>query len=110
MKILEPGCGTGRLTRILADRVGARGLVIAMDISAGMIDECRNRMGSLTNVQVLCVAVEDHQFSTEEFDAIVCHQVFPHFDDKSEVVSLLSRILKPSGRLWVIFHFVNHGN
>lgn len=106
MKILEPGCGTGRLTRILADRVGARGFVIAMDISAGMIDECRNRMGSLTNVQVSCVAVEDHEFSADKFDAIVCYQVFPHFDEKTQVISLFSRILKPLGKL-VIFHLIN---
>lgn len=106
MKILEPGCGIGRLTEILADRVGARGFVIAMDISALMIDECRDRVRLLTNVQVSCAAVEDHEFSADEFDAIVCHQVFPHFDDKRKVISLFSRILKPLGKL-VIFHLIN---
>lgn len=105
-KILEPGCGTGRLTEILADRVGARGFVIAMDISERMVDECQDRVSSLENVQVLCAAVEDHQFSKNEFDAIVCHQVFPHFDDKSTVLNLFSRIVKPLGKL-VIFHLIN---
>ncbi|MGC8602722.1 MAG: class I SAM-dependent methyltransferase [Desulfomonilaceae bacterium] len=88
MRILEPGCGTGRLTRILADRVGATGFVLAMDISERMVDECREKVNSLTNVQVSCAAVENHDFSTSQFDAIICHQVFPHFDDKNKVTHL----------------------
>ncbi len=91
---------------ILADRVGPKGSVIAMDISARMINECREKVNLLTNVQVPCAAVEDHEFSADEIDAIVCHQVFPHFDDKTQVISLFSRILKPLGKL-VIFHLIN---
>jgi ubiquinone/menaquinone biosynthesis C-methylase UbiE len=106
MSILEPGCGTGRLTRILADRVGPGGRVLAMDISAKMVDACLRKLRSTGHVVVLCAAVEEYPLSAREFDAIICHQVFPHFDDKPRVLSLFSKALAPSGVL-IVYHFIN---
>jgi len=41
--VLEPGCGSGRLTEILADAVGSDGRVVIMDISPQMVAACRAR-------------------------------------------------------------------
>ena len=105
-KILEPGCGTGRLTRILADRVGSNGEVLAVDISPKMIEACLRNVAQRANVEAVCAAVEDYPLPPGAFDAVVCHQVFPHFDDKLQVLCLFAKILKPQGTL-VIFHFIN---
>jgi ubiquinone/menaquinone biosynthesis C-methylase UbiE len=104
--VVEPGCGTGRLTEILADWVGSGGLIIALDISPRMIEACRRRLGARRNVKIQCAAVEDFAFPKEASDIVICHNVFPHFDDKAGALSILSATLKPGGKL-MVFHFEN---
>jgi len=105
-QVLEPGCGTGRLTMLLADAVGPTGRVVALDISARMVQACRNRVGERQYVQVLQSAIEEYTVEPEAFDVAVCHQVFPHLDDTSSALANLVRSLKPGGRLLVV-HFAN---
>jgi ubiquinone/menaquinone biosynthesis C-methylase UbiE len=104
--VLEPGCGTGRLTEILANAVGSSGRVLALDFSAKMVKACRDRIGPRENVTVFRAALEDYPVEPEAFDACVCHQVFPHFDDPAVALAICARSLKPGGRLLVV-HFRN---
>jgi len=106
VSVLEPGCGTGRLTAILADAVGPAGRVLALDISPKMVQACRDRIGQRQNVQVLQAALEEYVGEPEVFDVAICHQVFPHFEDKAAVLATLVRSLKRGGRLLVV-HFAN---
>lgn len=106
MRILEPGCGTGRLTEILAEAVGPCGRVLALDISAAMVQACRDRIGERLTVEVVQAAIEDYALEPDGFDLAVCHQVLPHFDDPAAVCARLARALKPGGRLLVV-HFAN---
>jgi demethylmenaquinone methyltransferase/2-methoxy-6-polyprenyl-1,4-benzoquinol methylase len=104
MHVLEPGCGTGRLTGILAEAVGPHGRVLALDISAAMAPACRDRIGERTNVRALQAAIEDCAVEPDSFDVVVCHQVIPHFDDPRVALATITRGLKPGGRL-VVVHF-----
>jgi demethylmenaquinone methyltransferase/2-methoxy-6-polyprenyl-1,4-benzoquinol methylase len=106
MSVLEPGCGTGRLTAILADAVGPTGQVLALDISARMIQVCGDRVGERAQVRLLQAALEDYVVEPGLFDVAVCHQVFPHFEDKAAALAALVRSLKRGGRLLVV-HFAN---
>jgi ubiquinone/menaquinone biosynthesis C-methylase UbiE len=105
-KVLEPGCGTGRLTEILSNHVGQAGLVVALDISPMMVDAARHRTGVRPNIQIHQCAIEEFWVKMEEYDLIVCHQVFPHFEDKRKVLKALASALKPKGRI-VVIHFIN---
>ncbi|MBN2402142.1 MAG: methyltransferase domain-containing protein [Spirochaetes bacterium] len=105
-KLLEPGCGTGRLTEILADHVGADGLVVALDISPKMAEAALARTGMSPNVKLYTAALEDFPVDNYMFDNIICHQVFPHFEDKQKALSLLYKCLKKGGRI-AVFHFIN---
>jgi len=105
-KILEPGCGTGRLTEILSNHVGKSGLVVALDISPMMVEAARRRTGVRPNTEIHQCAVEEFWMKMEEYDLIVCHQVFPHFEDKRKVLKALASALKPKGRI-IVIHFIN---
>jgi ubiquinone/menaquinone biosynthesis C-methylase UbiE len=104
-RILEPGCGTGRLTKILSDRVEKEGLVVALDISPGMVDEARRRTGARRNVEIHLGPVENFPIKKNSYDFIICHQVFPHFEDKKKALMILSKLLNPNGRL-IVIHFI----
>ncbi len=106
MQVLEPGCGTGRLTAILADLVGPNGYILALDISPKMIESARRRIGRRDNISLECAPVESYSFAPKSFDVVICHNTFPHFDDKPKVVSHLAAGLKSGGKL-IVFHFMN---
>lgn len=106
VKVIEPGCGTGRLTRIIAERIGPNGVVQASDISPKMMERASRRLEGYSNVQLTCGTIEDATLHPASFDAVICHNVFPHFDDKYEVVTKLRSALKPSG-LFVVSHLMS---
>ena len=106
LTILEPGCGTGRLTEVLSNQVGAKGKVVALDISPRMIDVARERLSGHQNVEIHTAAIEDFPLKRESFDLILCHQVFPHFEVKAKVLKVLAGALKPGHRL-IVIHFIN---
>lgn len=104
-KILEPGCGTGRLTEILSEHAGHSGSVVALDISPGMVEEARRRTSGRKNVEIHLCPVEDFPMENKSYDLVMCHQVFPHFENREKVLRRLYRALKEEGRL-IVIHFI----
>ena len=106
MNVLEPGCGAGRLTMILSDRVGPEGRVTALDISPAMIRAAEKRTRYRANARVYWDAIESFPLPGKAYDLILCHQVFPHFADKAKALRIMKPALKPDGKL-ILFHFIN---
>lgn len=106
MALLEPGCGTGRLTRVLGEIVGPEGSVLAMDISGRMVEIARERCAGLDQVRIVQADLETCELPDPGFDAVACHQVFPHFNDRPRSLRRFAECLNPSGRL-VISHFIS---
>lgn len=105
LSILEPGCGTGRLTEILAHGVGDQGRVVAIDLSSKMIEVARRRVKDSSNVVIQQLALEDLPLQEKSLDLVLCHQVFPHLEDKEGNLERMAWALKSGGRL-VIFHLI----
>jgi ubiquinone/menaquinone biosynthesis C-methylase UbiE len=51
--VLDAGCGTGACLPELARRVGSSGLVVGIEPSKPLLDQARQRAGSLANVRLL---------------------------------------------------------
>ena len=105
VRLLEPGCGTGRLTVLLAGKVGPKGRVVATDISPLMVAEARSKLERCSQASIHLGPAEALCGYDGMFDCVLCHQVFPHFEDKLNTLDKLTRMLKPDGRL-VISHFI----
>ena len=104
-KIIEPGCGSGRLTALIAEKCGNSGKVTALDVSPEMIRIAKERLTNYNSVEVSCISVEDANFEFESYDVVICHQVFPHFENKKTVTAKLVNALK-SGGYFIISHFI----
>ncbi|MFC1490269.1 class I SAM-dependent methyltransferase [Candidatus Latescibacterota bacterium] len=100
-KILEPGCGSGRLTVELAKRVGDNGEIIGCDISEEMISRAQKRELD-RNVTFLKSPVTAIPVKDNYFDIVMCFQVFPHFSERIKALNEIYRVLKPNGFLWIV--------
>ena len=107
MTVLEPGCGAGRMTRLLARAVGPSGRVIACDISERMLEAARRNVPG-SNVEFHAVSAEETELEENSLDAVLCFDVFPHFDDPAALLDRLHRALKPGGQLIVAHHPGRH--
>ena len=106
LRVLEPGCGTGRLTERLVLEVGRLGYVVAVDISPRMVAHARMNLSDYDKVEIHLGPVEEKIGFENYFDVAICHQVFPHFADQANALSKISSMLKPGGRL-VISNFIS---
>ncbi|MEW6360217.1 MAG: methyltransferase domain-containing protein [Planctomycetota bacterium] len=101
MTILEPGCGSGRLTKILSERVGPGGRIIAVDISPQMIEVC-GRATKNRNVRAILGEVEKVEMEPQSVDLVLCFAAFPHFNDKPAALRAFKSCLKPDGCLAIV--------
>ena len=95
ISVLDVACGTGVLFPFYKER--NVGLLTAVDISSQMVRVAREKFP--TN-NIICADVETIEFS-QEFDAIMVFNAFPHFLDPDNLIKVLASHLKAGGRLTV---------
>jgi SAM-dependent methyltransferase len=98
-RVLDVGCGTGRLARYIAERVGPVGSVVGIDPLAERIAVARANAGSLSFE--VGQAEDLSAFASETFDAVCMSAVFHWVSDKPRALSEIRRVLRPGGRLGV---------
>ncbi len=98
LRLLEIGCGIGRMTRHLAEAFGE---VHSTDVSAEMINQARERMRDYPNVFLYETSGVDFAGLPDDyFDVIFSVYVFQHVPDVSVIHSNIRdacRVLRPGG-------------
>ena len=99
--LLEAGCGTGRMTRILSGTVRE---IVAIDFSFESLRVNRRKLlaAGVTNVHLVQADLCRLPFAECAFDRVVSCQVLEHVpgpDARAAAVSSLSAVLKPGGTL-----------
>jgi trans-aconitate 2-methyltransferase len=93
--VLDAGCGSGRITEALVERL-PQGRAIAVDQSASMVDAARERLGQRADVRV----VDLLELSLEEpVDAILSTATFHWIADHDLLFRRLRAALRPGGQL-----------
>ncbi len=90
-KVLDIGCGTGRLIRFMSDR-GAE--VSACDISDGMLNIVRKKFPKIETVNA---EMEELPFKDGIFDIAMASFVIVHLKDLNEAFEEVYRVLKDGG-------------
>jgi len=99
-RVLEIGCGTGRIGVKLAPRCGHW---IGTDVSSNMLAHAREALKGQPNVSFLPLnGVDLGGVENESVDVAYCSGVFMHLDewDRYRYVTEARRILKPGGRVY----------
>ena len=99
MKILELGCGNGRLWIENKAKLPADCEIILSDISEGMIRDVR-REQSVQDDRFSFAAFDCHAIPYEDasFDLVIANHVLFYCKDVDRVCSEVGRVLKPGGR------------
>ncbi|MGN6371999.1 MAG: class I SAM-dependent methyltransferase [Solirubrobacteraceae bacterium] len=93
--VLDAGCGTGRVTEMLLERV-PRGRVIAVDSSPGMVEAARERLGERAEVRLVDLRELELQ---ERVDAVLSTATFHWIADHDLLYRRLHAALRSGGRL-----------
>lgn len=101
-RVLDLGCGTGMLTRMIADhlRVEAGGYCLGIDAAGKMVQVAiKRRQGPTCRFQA--AAAEDLPFADGSFDAVVSSLLFHHlpYDLKRRALDEAFRVLRGGGKL-----------
>jgi len=103
MHVLDAGCGPGRLTLPLAERVGEHGSVLAVDLQEGMLSRLRARMQEhgITRVRTLQAALGGGTLPKRAFDRALLVTVLGEIPDRVAALQEIRDSLKPGGILSV---------
>lgn len=99
--ILDLACGTGGQTVLAADLLGPAGKIVAVDISATMLEHSRQQMARAghKNVEFVESPAEDLPLADSMFDAAICRLGVMLFPDPESGLASVIRVLKPGARL-----------
>jgi len=104
--VLDVGCGTGVLTRLLAHRLAdrANSLVVGVDAAPKMIRVARRNAAHIPNIRFDVGVAEALAYADASFDCAVSTFFYHHIDAELKRRSLaeLRRVLKPGGRLVIV--------
>jgi trans-aconitate 2-methyltransferase len=93
--VLDAGCGSGRVTRMLLDRL-PRGHVVAVDSAPSMVEHAREALGERATVfQADLMEVE----LGEPVDAVFSNAVFHWVPDHDRLFARMFAALRPGGVL-----------
>jgi SAM-dependent methyltransferase len=102
-RVLEVGCGVGRITRALARRAE---FVLGLDVSDEMVSRAATNLAGLDNVEVALGNGRDlSSVPDATFDVAYSFLVFLHIPDPAvtcNYIAEMGRVVRPGG--WTLFH------
>jgi ubiquinone/menaquinone biosynthesis C-methylase UbiE len=97
-RALDVACGTGMVTRLLAERVGPGGTVVGLDINPEMLAVAR-RAAPQPNIAWVEGSAIRMALPDATFDQVLCEQGLQFMPDRPAALAEMRRVLKPGGRL-----------
>ena len=101
-RVLDIGCGNGRITEYLHELTGAR--MTGIDISAEAIAQARARAAAESGRLTFRVGNMNRlDFEPQTFDAVIAIDTLYYVDDLAETLRQLKAVLRPAGRMGLFY-------
>lgn len=101
LRVLDVGCGTGAITKGIAEAVGENGFVVGIDTTAHLIAKGKEDFKSISNLQLLEADVFNYE-PEEKFDLLVAARVLQWLPNPLAAILKCKDLLKPTGQISVL--------
>jgi SAM-dependent methyltransferase len=103
-RIADIGAGTGFFTWRLAQKAGARGRVLAVDIQRAMLARAEEtvKQHGLGNVEYVLAAERDPKLPPRALDMVFIAHSYHEFAEPEAMIEAVRRSLNPAGRLVIV--------
>lgn len=104
-RVLDLAGGTGDISKLMAEKVGAQGIVVLSDINQAMLSQGRDRMLNevpFGRIHCMQINAEALPFADRSFDLVTIAFGLRNVTDKARALAEMHRVLKIGGRLMVL--------
>lgn len=99
-RVLEIGCGTGKLWAENADRIPEGWSIMLTDASPGMLREAESKLGDERRFRFRVADARELPFEDGTFDTVICTYVLHHVSERPRAISEMARVLGDGGTLY----------
>lgn len=101
MTVLDVGCGTGAITRGIADAVSPAGAVCGIDINAGLIARASAASAGYRNLRFEVADIHDECWEAA-FDIVLSARVLQWLADPARAIAAMARAARRGGTIAVL--------
>lgn len=101
LRVLDVGCGTGAISKGIAERVGPSGSVIGIDNTEAFIISGKETYKAVSNLELIHADLFQYE-AAEKFDLIVSARTLQWLSTPKEALVKLKSMLKPGGQISIL--------
>ena len=103
-RVLDLGCGAGWATRMLAQRVGATGQVVGLDVSDEMIRRARAGSKDFDNIMFVWGSAMEIPWQENYFTKVLSIESFYYYPDQERALAELFRVTAPNAQIFILIN------
>ena len=108
-RVLDVACGTGVVTRLVANKIGSAGQVVGFDLNTGMLARASASRETAAAIEWREGSATDMPFADATFDCVICQHGLQFIPNKAAAVSEMHRVLADRGRIVVsVWRSIEH--
>ena len=102
--VCDLGCGNGFYSLALAEHVGPKGKILAVDIQREMLQMLKERAKArgIPNIKTIRGKVNDPRLPAGELDLVLLVDVYHEFSHPEEMLAKMRESLRPEGRVALV--------
>jgi ubiquinone/menaquinone biosynthesis C-methylase UbiE len=102
--VLDVGCGTGWLARLIAERV-PEGRVIGMDISDEMVRRARRNYVAVENAMFVVGSADEIPWDANFFTRAISVESAYYWPEPARGLREIRRVLREGGSAWILINY-----
>lgn len=99
--VADIGAGSGRITLLMAEKVGNEGKVLAVDVQRAMLEalEFKLKKNKVDNVELILGKTADPRLPAESCDLAIMVDVYHEFEFPYEMIQKIAKGMRTGGRI-----------